>query len=109
VILSAFALVAIGYRNSLVAVAVAVLAAVLLFAGVANSQEPAHAPKVARTRLVVGLIESPPFCVRSEDGSWSGISVELWQGIAADLGIDTEFRETTLGCSMTSLQAARWT
>src|SRR5258708_30605342 len=34
--------------------------------------------------------------MRGEDGSWSGISVELWQGIAADLGIDTEFRETTV-------------
>src|SRR5260370_1420191 len=34
--------------------------------------------------------------MRGEDGSWSGISVELWQGIAADLGIDTEVRETTV-------------
>jgi polar amino acid transport system substrate-binding protein len=46
--------------------------------------------------LVVGLIESPPFCIRGKDGSWSGISVELWEGIAADLGIETEFRETTV-------------
>ena len=87
---------AIAYRNSLVAFTVAVLAALLPFAGVAYSQEPAHVPTPARTRLVVGLTQSPPFCMRREDGSWSGISVELWQGIAADLGIDTEFRETTV-------------
>jgi polar amino acid transport system substrate-binding protein len=72
------------------------LAAFVLFAGVADSQEPAHPPTVPRTRLVVGLTNSPPFCMRSEDGSWSGISVELWQWIAADLGIDTEFRESTV-------------
>jgi polar amino acid transport system substrate-binding protein len=41
-------------------------------------------------------MQSPPFCIRDEHGSWSGISVELWQWIAADLGIDTEFRETTI-------------
>ena len=73
-----------------------VLAVLVLFAGVADSQEPAPAPTVPRTRLVVGLTQSPPFCIRGEDGSWSGISVELWQWIAADLGIDTEFRETTV-------------
>jgi polar amino acid transport system substrate-binding protein len=44
----------------------------------------------------VGLTHSPPFCIRGENGSWSGISVELWQQIASDLGIDTEFRESTV-------------
>src|ERR1700730_12294071 len=39
-ILSAFAPVAIAYRSSLIAVTVVVLAAVVLFAGVAYSQEP---------------------------------------------------------------------
>ena len=95
-ILSAFASVAIAYCNSLIAVTVVVLAALLPFARAAYSQEPAHGPTPARTRLVVGLTQSPPFCMRGEDGSWSGIAVELWQGIAADLGIDTEFRETTV-------------
>jgi polar amino acid transport system substrate-binding protein len=70
------------------------LAMLALFAGVADSQEPAKA--IPRPHLVVGLMQSPPFCIRGEDGSWSGISVELWHWIAADLGIDTEFRETTV-------------
>ena len=92
----AFAPVAIAYRNSLLIVTVVVLASVFLLAGVAYTQEPALPSMGARTRLVVGLAQSPPFCMRSEDGSWSGISVELWHWIAADLGIDTEFRESTL-------------
>jgi polar amino acid transport system substrate-binding protein len=49
-----------------------------------------------RKRLVVGLTESPPFCMQARDGSWSGISVELWEWIAADLGVETEFRGTTV-------------
>ncbi len=90
-----FTCVANACRNSLVAVIV-VLAALLPFAGLAQDQQPARAPSPLRTRLLVGLTQSPPFCMRGEDGSWTGISVELWQEIAADLGIDTEFRETTM-------------
>jgi ABC-type amino acid transport substrate-binding protein len=87
--------VAIAYRNSLAAVAV-LLAAALLFSRDSYGQEPASGPTLARPRLVVGLTQSPPFCIRGEGGSWSGISVQLWQWIAADLGVDTEFRETTV-------------
>jgi ABC-type amino acid transport substrate-binding protein len=84
-----------AYRYSLVSVTI-VLAALLPLAEIAYSQEPTHVPMQAGRRLVVGLVHTPPFCIRSDDGSWSGISVELWEGIAADLGIDTEFREATM-------------
>jgi polar amino acid transport system substrate-binding protein len=87
---------AVTYRNSLFAVTGIVLTVFVLFTEIADSQEPVPAPTAARTRLVVGLTQSPPFCIRGQDGSWSGISVELWQWIAADLGIDTEFRESTV-------------
>jgi polar amino acid transport system substrate-binding protein len=75
---------------------VVILAAIFFFAPVGYSQGPAPLPSPAGTRLVVGITQSPPFCMRGADGSWSGISVELWQWIAADLDIDTEFRETTV-------------
>ena len=88
--------VAAPYRNSHVALAVLFLAALLALAPVAYSQKPAEVPTPGRVRLVVGLTQSPPFSMRAEDGSWTGISVELWQWIAADLGVDTEFRETTV-------------
>jgi polar amino acid transport system substrate-binding protein len=87
---------AIAYLNALLAVAVVVLTTILLTAGDAFSQESNPAPTTARTRLVVGLTQSPPFCIHGEDGSWSGISVELWEWIAADLGVETEFRESTV-------------
>jgi len=84
---------AIVYRNAAFSV---VLAALLQLAGVACSQEPAQVRPHERTRLIVGLYQAPPFTIRGADGSWSGISVELWQWIAADLGVDTEFRESTV-------------
>jgi hypothetical protein len=65
--LLAFTGVANACRNSLVAVIV-VLTALLSFAGLAQSQEPARAPSPPRTRLLVGLTQSPPFCMRDEDG-----------------------------------------
>jgi polar amino acid transport system substrate-binding protein len=89
-------MLAIPYRKSLLALTILLLTALLVLAGIAYSQVPANEPTPPRPRLVVGLIESPPFCMRGDDGAWRGISVELWLEIAADLGIDTEFRETSI-------------
>lgn len=43
--------------------------------------------------LVIGTREAPPFVIRESNGSWSGLSVALWDAIAADLGVQTEWRE----------------
>ena len=93
--LAAFSRVANAYRHGPLKIIVT-LAFLLSFAGLALSQDPTPVPTAARTHLVVGLTESPPFCIRNKDGTWSGISVELWHWIAADLQIDTEFREDTV-------------
>jgi polar amino acid transport system substrate-binding protein len=92
----ALALVAMAFRKSLFPTGLAVLATFLELTSPIHGQEPAKTATPARTRLVVGLLESPPFCTRGPDGTWSGISVELWLQIAADIGVDTDFRETTL-------------
>ncbi len=44
-------------------------------------------------KFMVGTKESPPFAFRRSDGSWTGISIELWRKIAAELELDFEFRE----------------
>lgn len=49
----------------------------------------------ART-LVVGTKEAPPFVIKSPTGSWTGISIDLWQDIAKELNLDYEFREAEL-------------
>lgn len=48
-------------------------------------------------KLIIGTKDSPPFSIKKSDGSWEGLSIQLWQEIAQDLGLDYEFREMTLG------------
>jgi ABC-type amino acid transport substrate-binding protein len=51
----------------------------------------------ANTKLIIGTKESPPFSIKRSDGTWEGLSIELWQAIAQDLGLDYEFKEMTIG------------
>jgi polar amino acid transport system substrate-binding protein len=44
-------------------------------------------------KIVVGTMRVPPFVVRSDDGQWSGLSIELWKQIAAEVKLPYEFRE----------------
>ncbi len=64
----------------------------------ANEQlpPPFPVPSIPKQRIIVGITPGPPFNIHQSDGTWSGISVELWREIASDLGLDFEFRETDL-------------
>ena len=44
-------------------------------------------------KLAVGTMRIPPFVLRGDDGQWSGLSIELWKRIAAELKLEFEFRE----------------
>jgi polar amino acid transport system substrate-binding protein len=44
-------------------------------------------------KLEVGTMRIPPFVLRGDDGQWSGLSIELWKRIAAELQVEFEFRE----------------
>src|SRR4029077_20997513 len=68
-----------------------------------NLPSPVPFPPVPKQKLIVGLAEGPPFDIREADGSWTGISVELWRQIAKELGLEYEFRETNLSGSFFGL------
>jgi ABC-type amino acid transport substrate-binding protein len=76
---------------------IAISAALLAFAFV---QIPVHAQKTAapsETReLVVGTKITPPFAMRADDGTWHGISIDLWKRIATQLHLQYRFQETTV-------------
>jgi polar amino acid transport system substrate-binding protein len=72
-----------------------------------NLPPPIPAPAIPRQKLIVGVAPGPPFNIHEPDGSWSGISVELWKRIASVLGIEFEFRETDLNGNFTGL-ASGW-
>jgi len=44
-------------------------------------------------RLVVGTMHAPPFAIHTDDGHWSGLSIELLQQMAVTLGVEIEWRE----------------
>ncbi len=69
---------------------VAVVLALCTMAAPAQAQADASSRPA---KIVVGTMRVPPFVVRSDDGQWSGLSIDLWMQIAADLKVPFEFRE----------------
>lgn len=57
--------------------------------------QPVADPATPRP-LIIGTKESPPFAMRTEDGGWTGLSIELWRDVANDLGLRYEIREYDL-------------
>ncbi|MGF7158554.1 ABC-type amino acid transport substrate-binding protein [Rhodoligotrophos appendicifer] len=43
--------------------------------------------------LVVGTLVAPPFSLKAADGSWSGISIDLWRKMAAAMRVDFRIEE----------------
>lgn len=73
-----------------------VLVGGILFAG--------SEPQAETRMLVVATREAPPFVIKQEDGSLSGIAIELWRGVARRLGVTYEFKETDLAGMLEGLQ-----
>jgi len=64
----------------------------ILMIGEVNAQQQ----PLPHRALVVGTKESPPFSMKGADGNWTGLSIDLWQQIAAELKLTYEFRELDL-------------
>jgi polar amino acid transport system substrate-binding protein len=69
------------------------LAALLVCGATAGDTQP---QKLTDRTLIVGTKVSPPFAIKNPDGTWRGISIELWRDIAAELGLTYELRERDL-------------
>lgn len=78
---------------TLVVVSVRALLAVMLLAWSAGLAQARSEPGEHPVKIVVGTMRVPPFILRGDDGRWGGLSIELWQQIAAELKLDVEFRE----------------
>ncbi len=65
------------------------LIALLLFAAgpaIGQQKPPPHV-------LRVGTTSAPPFSMKLRDGKWTGISIELWRELAAELGLEFRLEE----------------
>ncbi len=57
---------------------------------------PAERPPLNK-KLIVGVqLQNPPFSMQDEDGNWTGITVELWDQIARELGVEYVFKPLDL-------------
>lgn len=74
------------------------LAETLIAIGLLGSAVAAQAPvdETIEDPLIVGVKSSPPFAYQKSDGTWTGISIELWKKVAEDVGLAYEYRETSL-------------
>ena len=72
---------------------VAVALAVPIQAQQPGAQNPG--PPEAR-ELVIGTKVAPPFAMKAKDGTWHGISIDLWRHIANQIHLRYRFQETTL-------------
>src|SRR5262245_27659981 len=64
--------------------AVPILIAVNLVQDRCAAQTPDH-PVLPDRELVVGIKEAPPFVIKAPDGTWRGISIDLWRRVAEEL------------------------
>jgi polar amino acid transport system substrate-binding protein len=84
----------VNWAQCLAAGAVVALAALPLASQSARAQQAGSAtPPIADKELVVATKEAPPFAIRHEDGSWHGISIDLWRRIAERLHLRYRFSE----------------
>ena len=53
----------------------------------------AQEDRAATDKLLVGAIFAPPASMKSADGQWEGLSIELWRRVAQELGVQYDLRE----------------
>lgn len=58
--------------------------------------------------LVVAVKPAPPFVIKEGDGECGGISIGLWEGIAAGLGIRFRYEETELDALLDDVSAGQF-
>ena len=51
-------------------------------------------PRLPDKELVIGTKEAPPFAMKQKDGTWRGISIDLWRRVADRLHLRYRFAET---------------
>jgi ABC-type amino acid transport substrate-binding protein len=74
---------------------------ILLVSFNATAAEPTIDPLAAMPsspvgKLVVGTVPIAPFIIKNDDGTWSGVSMDLWKEVARQLKLDYEIKEMTV-------------
>lgn len=51
---------------------------------------PAQQDTPGASKILVGALQATPFAMKTADGVWEGLSIELWQSIAQAMAVDYE-------------------
>jgi len=54
---------------------------------------PAQDGGMPREKLLVAVIDIPPFAMKAADGHWEGLGIDLWRAVASELEVDFDLRE----------------
>ena len=88
-------------RNGLAALAMLLMAS--LFSTPVAAQDNTSAGE-----LVVATREAPPFAMRSPDGEWRGLAIELWDRVADDKGYAYRLEEASLADMIDGVEDGRF-
>ena len=75
--------------------AILVVGLTLCFGTRCWADEPPATQPVGR-KLLVGTRHVPPFAIKNADGTWSGVTMDLWREVAAKLNLTYTFQERDL-------------
>lgn len=80
------------------------LCLIILLTGITAPCDAANTGPRQSDILTIGTKPAAPFVIRGDDGSWSGISIDLWRGIAEDLQLPYIFEQRDLAGLVTGLE-----
>jgi polar amino acid transport system substrate-binding protein len=50
-------------------------------------------PAQSAARLVIGVVNDPPYLIKHDDGEWAGLNMDIWKAVAQIMNVDYELRE----------------
>jgi ABC-type amino acid transport substrate-binding protein len=83
------------------------LGSALLLAADSPAQAAAAPGAPDDGRLKVATKEAPPFAFKTPEGTWRGLSIDLWERLASDLQLQFDYVELTLPEMLESVETAR--
>ncbi len=55
-------------------------------------------------KLVVGVVNDPPYLMKGKNGEWTGFSVNIWEAVAKEIKVPYEFKEMEFSKLIDSLR-----
>lgn len=58
----------------------------------------------AGEKLIVGVVNDPPYLMKVGNGEWTGFSIDIWEAVAKELKVPYEFKEMEFSKLLESLK-----